>query len=336
MTTNAGRATSTAGRLAKRGFADPARAERLLASPPIALISDDDRLLESLGHAADPDLALGGLARLAESAKDPAELMGSVVNHERLRTRLIGVLGTSAALGDHLARHPEHWRELVDDSVDLSRPTSSALRTLMLEAVGANPLVSEPIATNAQALDALRVEYRRLLLGLAARDLSGAVAVEDVAGELADLAGATLDAALAVARADLPPDAAPVRLAVIALGKCGGRELNYVSDVDVVYVAEPLEGQDEAAALRTGNQLAAALARACSATTSEGTIWPVDAALRPEGKAGPLVRTLASHLGVPSTFESPPRGGRSRARAGVHRRAHANGVACGRSCALRR
>src|SRR5437762_13571175 len=100
---NAGRATSTAGRLAKRGFADPARAERLLASPPIAPISDDDRLLESLGHAADPDLALGGLARLAESAKDPAELMGSVVNHERFRTRLIGVLGTSAALGDHLA-----------------------------------------------------------------------------------------------------------------------------------------------------------------------------------------------------------------------------------------
>jgi glutamate-ammonia-ligase adenylyltransferase len=222
--------------------------------------------------------------------------MQSVLDQEGFRTRLMGVLGTSAALGDHLARHPEHWRELVDDSVELSRPTSSALRTLMLEAVGADPTHGEPIATNAQAIDALRIEYRRLLLGLAARDLSGAVAVEDVAGELADLAGATLDAALAIARAKLPADAAPVRLAVIALGKCGGRELNYVSDVDVVYVAEPLEGQDETAALRTGNVLAAALARACSATTSEGTIWPVDAALRPEGKAGPLVRTLASHV----------------------------------------
>jgi [glutamine synthetase] adenylyltransferase / [glutamine synthetase]-adenylyl-L-tyrosine phosphorylase len=82
---------------------------------------------------------------------------------------------------------------------------------------------------------------------------------------------------------------------VIAMGKCGGRELNYVSDVDVVFVAEAVNGGDENSALRTATRLAEGLIRACGATTSEGTLWPVDAALRPEGKAGPLVRTLASH-----------------------------------------
>ena len=62
-----------------------------------------------------------------------------------------------------------------------------------------------------------------------------------MARELADLAAAALEAALAIARAELDPDAAPCRLAIIGMGKCGGRELNYVSDVDVIFVAEPVE-----------------------------------------------------------------------------------------------
>ena len=84
---------------------------------------------------------------------------------------------------------------------------------------------------------------------------------------------------------------------MIAMGKCGGHELNYVSDVDVIFVFEPADGADDNEAARVATQLASHLMRICSEHTAEGTIWPVDAALRPEGKAGPLVRTLASHRG---------------------------------------
>ncbi len=80
------------------------------------------------------------------------------------------------------------------------------------------------------------------------------------------------------------------------MGKCGGRELNYVSDVDVIFVAEPREGVEEHRAVMAATRLAAALTRLCADTTGEGTIWPVDANLRPEGRNGPLVRTLASHV----------------------------------------
>ncbi|MET9935397.1 bifunctional [glutamine synthetase] adenylyltransferase/[glutamine synthetase]-adenylyl-L-tyrosine phosphorylase, partial [Streptomyces sp. NPDC006324] len=114
--------------------------------------------------------------------------------------------------------------------------------------------------------------------------------------ELADLATATLRAALAIAEADAPADAAQCRLAVIAMGKCGGHELNYVSDVDVIFVGEPAEGADEGKAIQAATRLASHLMRICSETTVEGTIWPVDANLRPEGRNGPLVRTLSSHL----------------------------------------
>jgi glutamate-ammonia-ligase adenylyltransferase len=102
-----------------------------------------------------------------------------------------------------------------------------------------------------------------------------------------------------VARTELPGDYPPARLAVIAMGKCGARELNYVSDVDVVFVAAAPDGtdpDDEHLALRTATQLAATMMRVCSDTTAEGTIWQVDANLRPEGKNGPLVRSLPSHI----------------------------------------
>ena len=91
---------------------------------------------------------------------------------------------------------------------------------------------------DAEAVDALRVEYRRILLRLAARDLAHHVGVDDAAAEISDLAAATLEAALAVARARVGETATSARLAVVAMGKCGGHELNYVSDVDVIFVHE--------------------------------------------------------------------------------------------------
>ena len=112
-------------------------------------------------------------------------------------------------------------------------------------------------------LDALRVAYRRALLKVAARDLTASPDVMDTAGELADLAAAALEAALAIARAEVGPDADRVRFAIIGMGKCGGRELNYVSDVDVIYVVEPAAAWTNERD-RIGDRLAAAVARACS------------------------------------------------------------------------
>ncbi len=265
------RMTTVTARLVRHGFADSAAA--------LALISDldaGDEVVAALAAAADPDLAVASLRRLVEAAPDRAKLARALADNEDFRTRLAAVLGTSAALGEHLARHPEHWAALAADELAASRPTRLGLQRALSDAVGS--------ASGRPAADALRVAYRRQLLTLAARDLSGAVEVDDVAAELADLAEATLATALEIARRDHPTES---RLAVIGLGKCGGRELNYVSDVDVVFVAEPADAGATA--------LAAAMMRVCSDTTAEGAIWPVDAALRPEGRSGPLVRTLASH-----------------------------------------
>ena len=296
----AGRSASREGRLARAGFTDVAAAARELDRPALSDAAVDDGLLDALGRSADPDRALRALGRLLDAAPDRDALVAALRDDVSLRNRLTAVVGMSTALGDHLVRHPEHWPDLrgLDPG---HRPDVAELRASMLRSVGADPQAREPVASGPE-LDAMRVAYRRHVLTLAALDLADGLDVAVVAGELADLAAATLEAALAVARAGLPPDAPPCRLAVIAMGKCGGRDLNYVSDVDVVFVAEAVPGIDEEASLGTAAELATSVIRVCSEHTAEGTIWPVDPALRPEGRAGPLVRTLASHLAYYRTW----------------------------------
>jgi glutamate-ammonia-ligase adenylyltransferase len=288
-------ATSTA-QLSRRGFVDAGVAGERIADLARRGVELPESILDAMGASADPDLALAGLIRVLDAESPSRSVVDALVDDGELTVRLAAVLGASEALADHLVRHPADVGLLRGDSFAHSRPTASALRTALLTAVGADPEADPPVASGAELLDGLRVAYRRQILQLAARDLSVGFAVDDVAAELADLAAATLEAALAVARAELPADAEPVRLAVIGLGKCGGHELNYVSDVDVVYVAEAVPGGDEDAALLTANRLAGGIARTCTTATVEGSIWEVDAGLRPEGKAGPLVRTLASHV----------------------------------------
>ena len=290
-------------RLARRGFADPAAAAATLAGAEFVGLAADTVFLESLGRCADPDTALGSLSRLlAADTGDREVLRATLAASQPLRGRLLGALGVSVALGDFVARHPEAWHALDEFDSEEIEPEPEYLRRTLLTAVGADPAESEPRAglTGIEAADALRVAYRRGLLQITARDVAGGASMAEVGRELSDLAGATLEAALAVARAELPVDAAPCRLAVVGMGKCGARELNYVSDVDVVFVAAPgrlANGNeaDEYEALRTGTQLASGMMRLCGEVTAEGSIWQVDAALRPEGKSGPLVRTLASH-----------------------------------------
>src|SRR4051794_13850280 len=227
------RVAMTPGRLARAGFADPDAAG--VARRALAL-DGDARVVPAPADTAAPDSALSGLMKLADAASDRTQLLSALGRDEPFRERLLGILGVSTALGDHLGRHPAQWHLLAagpdDPDADMaaSRPSRLGLQRTLSAAVGES--------TGRPARDALRVAYRGCLLTLAARDVSGGLAVDDVAGELADLAEATLGTALEIARREHPTDS---RLAVIGMGKCGGRELNYVSDVDVVFVAEPAD-----------------------------------------------------------------------------------------------
>lgn len=311
--------------LVHAGVTDVPRAQSLLTSAEFAGV-DVAPLVAQLGHAADPDRALLLWVRLAE--REPG--VHRVLEDPEATAALLRLLGASEALGEFLIRRPEHL-DLVLDPASAVRTAPAlaqsdpadhgewsdeapALRRLLLEAVDADPDAQRPRAgvTGTDAAVALRRAYRRQLTAIALRDLASTdptAAMPSVARWLADLAAAAVEAALAVSRAALAAREGEVvervDLAVIGMGKCGARELNYVSDVDVLFVHEVRDaapgdpaGQDaldapRAAALAA--ELAAGIGRVIQAAAPEPALWEVDANLRPEGKDGALSRTVESH-----------------------------------------
>ncbi|HEY8295086.1 MAG TPA: bifunctional [glutamine synthetase] adenylyltransferase/[glutamine synthetase]-adenylyl-L-tyrosine phosphorylase, partial [Micrococcaceae bacterium] len=292
--------------LIANGFADLEKSERFLRAPELAGIAEP-RLFEGLAMAADPDLALQSLVRLLEHNPQLRHLINNSDDDGPERSEpMFRLLGASEALAEFLIRNPDHLDVLEQRVGPEPRARAAAdLRSSLLSAVGADPQAPTPVAGlgGTEAYIALRTRYRRHLTDLAIRDLCAASPQDfmPAAGaELADLAGAALEAALAVSRRELAgqigaEDVAAVRLAVIGMGKCGARELNYISDVDVIYVIDAPD-LDEADAVSIGTQLASGISRAINAPAREPGLWDVDANLRPEGKDGPLVRTLESHL----------------------------------------
>lgn len=292
---------SLARRLISAGFSDLEKGERFLAAAELGGL-DQDRIFAGLAMAANPDTALQSLVRLIE--KHPA-LRDLAEADPETSEPLYRVLGASEALGEFLIRHPEHLEALDVKASPEPRPADpEQLRAVLLTSVRADPASSRPVAgiTGAEAYAALRTAYRRGVVDLAVKDLCAVDPLDfmpAVGAELADLAGAAIEAALAVSRAEAAEqftaeEVAGVGLAVIGMGKCGARELNYISDVDVIYVMDAGD-LDDARASTVGTALATGISRAIFSVAREPGLWEVDANLRPEGKSGPLVRTLASH-----------------------------------------
>ena len=271
-----------------------------------------------LGCTRAPAALLHGLLTAAD--KDTASSAGGDDSAELLefRRRLLAVLGASQALGDFLVAHPDRVTALAPTRA-WAAPGEPSAREALRRAVqdsldgatapedGSGSADPADRGTGVdRATAALRRAYRDRLVAIVADDLTSPDPIEQVptvCRRMAELADAALDAALLIARAAVGPQADDVALAVIAMGKTGARELNYISDVDVVYVVGPAqesrkteEPPGEEHLVDVGTRLATELAHVVSATAPEPPLWPLDTALRPEGKDGALVRTLDSHL----------------------------------------
>jgi glutamate-ammonia-ligase adenylyltransferase len=248
-----------------------------------------DFLLPFFANAADPDLALSLLTRLREHA--PVEL-DALLADEAAAARLVQLLGASEGLGEFFLRRPAELAALTTPI--LKPPTASAYRDDLLASIDG--------LSGDDAWVALRVRYRRHLAILASWDLGRPdqlAAVSTVAEALADLAGAALDASLAAARGEVKfpaSEVAATKLSIIGMGKSGARELNYLSDVDVIFVAEGDDTISSNRAVEIATRLAMLTMRGIYELATEPELWEVDANLRPEGKDGALVRTLESHL----------------------------------------
>lgn len=230
-------------------------------------------LLDWLSTAPDPDLGLLQLRNLFAAAERRPILVEAFRESPDAARRLCQILGTSRLLGDTLARNPDLVARL---------PYAERLQTRpRAELITAAAQVIAWRADQSDRQEALHRWFDRHLLGIAARDVFGFADVREVGRDLTRLSEATLDAALHV----LDPQLA---FAVVALGRFGGGELSYASDLDVIFV---FDGSG-AGAFTEANRVATGLQRFVGGATPAERICLVDADLRPEGRQGALARSL--------------------------------------------
>lgn len=265
------------GKTAARGLARAARDEAARA----ALWAMLPALLARLPGAARPEGVLTGLERLAGAVGDPAGLFHYLAGHPRALEILVTLFSGSQFLTEILLRRPEYLARLAEHRRLAQMKSAAQLFHEAVEAVTAAG--TEPAAR----LDALRRYQRWELLRTGAADLLGQLDLSTVTLQLSNLADALVRACLGLACCGDPYAAVP-GFAVLALGKLGGRELNYSSDIDLIFIA----GADAEAHRRMGEKLIDAL----GGISDEGFLYRVDMRLRPWGRMGALVPSAAGML----------------------------------------
>jgi glutamate-ammonia-ligase adenylyltransferase len=228
-------------------------------------------LLDWLSSSPDPDLGLLGLRNLASGPQRSMELATAFRESPQVAQRLCRLLGTSRLLGELLRRNPD----MIDS---LGDPDALRLRSRD-ELVAGTRTALEWRADTTERWLALKRFTDREGLRIAAHDVLDLIDVHEVERALTNLAEASLEAALAVLEPPLP-------FAIIALGRLGGAELSYASDLDVIFVYEGSTPKDFGAAEPVATSLLSSLGG------NRPHVYDIDADLRPEGKQGPLARSL--------------------------------------------
>ena len=282
-------------RLSALGYADPRAALRHLEAltSGVSRTSDIQRtllpvLLEWFADSPDPDAGLFGFRRISESLGRSPWYLTMLRDEGQVAQRLAVVLGTSRYATDLLEREPQGVKMLGESLVPLSAEAALAEMQSLLERA----------ETPEAAVVAVRAVRRRELLRIACGDLVAGTDVAVVGQGLSRLTDATLQATLDIAtesvRRQRGLDAPASRIAVIAMGRYGGFELSYGSDADVMFVHQPAEGVEAQAASSYATAVVAEVRRLLSLPASDPPL-EVDADLRPEGKNGPMVRTVESY-----------------------------------------
>ena len=301
------------------GLRDPDQADRNLnamAGDPIQrrrLADILPMLMESISRTADPDQALNHWERMLGSVSR-ASFLDYLRNWPRMLDLLCAIFGNSDALTFTLLRDPTLVYWLAEENVLSKPPTRKGMERALRESIG--HLTSKDVK-----LDALRRFRRREMLRIGVRDLLRLATVPETTGSLSDLACLLIHAVYEIVDVDLKRQyGAPMHrnrrgrwvetgFAVIGMGKLGGHELNYSSDVDLLYIYESDDGEtraqgrrgaDTPAGVGISNEeyfeiLSRELTRVLTEPTREGHVFRVDLRLRAEGSVGQLARPLAGY-----------------------------------------
>lgn len=286
---------------ADRGFRD-ARDLAACGAPAELVEALLVRLATLLPQCPDAGMALANLERFVAASRDARETLASLCRAPRTTEALVQLFSTSQYLSDLVIRDP--------DALDWLRGGAERRdRDGLFERLWSLVLLE---STDEGRRLAIRRFRHRQMLRIGYNDIVRGLPLEVITQDLSNLAEACVEAACRLARAAVVarhgeargPDGRPLRFVVLALGKLGGCELNYSSDIDLTFVYED-EGQTAGPRPASNAEFFARvggeLVRLLSDHTASGQAYRVDMRLRPEGEQGPLARSLASTLGYYET-----------------------------------
>jgi len=286
-----------AGLLSPYGFKDPPKADanlQAVADDPserelLADILED--LLVCVSQSADPDQALNYFERFARAALNKTRLFSYLKDSPRMLEILARTLGGSPYMAEILIRDPHHFYWLTDPQVIYSGRKKREIQRELARTL--KVLVDEQ-----QQLDYLRVLKRREMLHIGVRDLLRLCSVEETLAALSILAEALISATYWICSSALRreygiPRNAFTGFTILAMGKLGGGELNFSSDVDLMYLyATDQEEAGSISAPEYFRRLCQKITGGLNEFTGEGYVYRVDLRLRPEGKAGNIADSL--------------------------------------------
>jgi glutamate-ammonia-ligase adenylyltransferase len=279
------------------GFKDPQKADanlQAIAGDPSdrQLLADIlEELLSCVSQSADPDQALTYFERFASAAINKTRLFSYLRDSPRVLEILARTLGGSPYMAEILIRDPHHFYWVTDPDTLYNGRKKREIRRELVQTLGA-------LTESQSRLDYLRVLKRREMLHIGVRDLLRLCSVEETLTALSVLAEVLISAAYWICASGLRrayriPRTAFTGFTILGLGKLGGGELNFSSDVDLIYLYAP--NQQEVGSISAPEyfrRLCQKITAALNEFTAEGYIYRVDLRLRPEGKAGDIAYPL--------------------------------------------
>ncbi len=295
--------------LEENGFKFPNKAfetiQRLRQGPPTAhyvpkTLNRLNRLLPSLIQAIiaspDPDMALGYLLSFVEKVGARGTFYALLLENPPVLKLLAKLFGSSHFLSSHLIHH----LELLDELINPSQFERIKTREQMERELTA--LLRETPEDLESEMDSLRKFKHAELLRIGINDIYGDMEITEVTAQLSQVAEVCLKAAYRIAsKAQLKrynlPENLELPFVILGMGKLGGMELNYSSDLDLIFLFNP-ENHAGLPAYVDPNEFYGKLAQrfitVMSSQTTEGTLYEIDTRLRPSGTFGPIVTSIHS------------------------------------------
>ncbi len=280
---------------ARRGLVDPDRALAALDAmarrrTPFSRLGDPAAAVALLSDALgtpDPDQALSHLADFAAALRSPEPYFKLLAEHRRVARLMLSLFGTSDFLSKRFLRHPELIDLLLrQDQVELEKGPDRFRREIDERLRQLDPSRAPDDLLEAE-LGELRRYKDEEVLRIAIHDIAGAIDLPSISGQLTDLAQASLERCLSLAEEEARAKdvAPPARLCVIGMGKLGGRELGYHSDLDLIFVYPGSTGPGHERYPRLAQRFMSFL----QMPLREGRLYQIDTRLRPSGNQGALV-----------------------------------------------